>query len=442
MGYKENLVNLLSNIIHDKLNLLSIAKDNIDMSNKIQEIENVLNVDEIGNIDNDKLRDILKDITDEATIDSIISNINMIKIVINGKNNGLELSLDDSQISLIKGVYELVNDHRVKLDDENIETKKKLEDFISNCEHLSDEISSGVLKDIDTLDLVFNESNVSIDEIINIKFDILRNNNNNYNLNLDGKVKEEVDLRIIFKGIDTDLDSFSNIEKKLIFNYCNIDDVSSLVTFLNENNINLDKSNLLFIMLFSNLNIFSNVYSLCVDNGLNFNDMFKMPGVFISIDNKEYVNNIINEISNDDEFYIVSYLSNLGFYHENFIKNISLVSGIGLNIKECFSINPLMFVIPDMEKNITILSDMNLNVNDFCVVVINPYLATSKSSFKESGLGEYLNNNPIRLCTSYFRLRNIVSNIVDARKNGGIIFRSLSDKKNYWLSKEVTRDKR
>ena len=92
-----------------------------------------------------------------------------------------------------------------------------------------------------------------------------------------------------------------------------------------------------------------------------------------------------------------------------------------------------------MSKNITILSNLDLSSDIFSVVVINPFLATSISSFAECGLKEYLDNNPLRLTTSYYRLKYISSNIIRARKNGKTIFRSLSDKKHYWLTKDITR---
>ena len=99
----------------------------------------------------------------------------------------------------------------------------------------------------------------------------------------------------------------------------------------------------------------------------------------------------------------------------------------------------LSLIVPDLSKNITILSDLSLSNKDFSIVVINPFLATSRSGFEECGLSDYINANPLRLTTSYYRLKSISANIVTARKNGQVIFRSLSDKKNYWLNKNITR---
>ena len=111
-----------------------------------------------------------------------------------------------------------------------------------------------------------------------------------------------------------------------------------------------------------------------------------------------------------------------------------------MDVSTIFNSNPLSIIVPDMSKNITILSSMDLSSEVFSSVVINPFLATSISSFSDCGLREYLNNNPLRLTTSYYRLKSISSNIIRARKNGKPIFRSLNDKKNYWLTKDITRD--
>ncbi|MBP3920190.1 MAG: hypothetical protein J6D28_01350 [Bacilli bacterium] len=442
MEIKNNLIEMLSNIIHDKMNQLKQSQDNIEKSNKIKEIEEMLNESEINKIDDNKLKETLKEITDMDTIESIISNIDMIKIVINGINNGLELSLDESQLALISGVQELISNYRNELDETNIEKRQKLEEFIANCEQLSTEISSGVIRDIKTLDQILNESDIPINDIIDIKFDILKNNNNNYNLNLNGKVKEEVDIRITLKNIDIDLDTFSDIEKNILVNYSNIDNIIEITNYIKENNLNIKKNDILYILLFSNKDILSNIYNICNEYKLEFENMFKIPGTFISEENKEKISTMLNETKDNQEYYMISYLENIGAYYEKFITNITQLKNNNFNIKECFENNILIFVIPDIEKNITILSDMNLNNKDFSTIVINPYLATSRSSFNECGLKEYLTNNPIRLTTSYYRLKNIAANIVEARKNGGIIFRSLSDKKNYWLAKNITHNKR
>ena len=122
-----------------------------------------------------------------------------------------------------------------------------------------------------------------------------------------------------------------------------------------------------------------------------------------------------------------------------FLENISVLEANNRSVSDCYKHNILSLIIPDLAKNIIILSDIKLSNKEFSIVVINPFLATSRSSFNECGLGEYLSENPLRLTTSYYRLRSISSNIVFARKNGQPIFRSLNDKKTYWLNKNITR---
>ena len=213
MKFKNYLVELLSNIIHDRLKMLSDAKNDMKKTDQYKKVEDLFSdINNIVDVEDDELRSVLLDITDSDTVDGIISNVDMIKIVLNGKNSGLDLSLDDSQENLIKGVYDIVNNYRVELETKNQEARDYLENFISKCESLSSEIGTGVVRDIDTLDQIFSDNNVSIDDVVKCKFEILRNNNKNYNLNLEGKVKEEVNLRIILKKIDVDFDQVSIIQ--------------------------------------------------------------------------------------------------------------------------------------------------------------------------------------------------------------------------------------
>lgn len=440
MELKNYLIELLSGIIQDRLKMLDDAKNNIKKANDFKRIEDFFSdVDNVVNVDKDELKNVLSEITDDDTITAIIANIEMIKIVENGISNGLDLSLDESQIALVNGVYELVSNYITELENKNVEIKASLDDFISKCESLSNDIGTGVVRDIDTLNEIFSVSDVSREDVVKAKFEILKNNSKNYNMNLDGKVKEEIDLRIALKQIDVDLDTYSDIEKRLLVSFVDVEKAKLLINYLFVNNIVLNSNQLFIVLLLSNVEIVSNIYDLCQNYKFSFEELFKIPGVFVSAENKDFVTNIINDNINDDDFYVVEYLGNIGSYYENFIKNISLLQDNGKDVLECFNSNILSLIIPDMEKNITILGKMNLTIKEFSIVVINPYLATSKSSFEECGLGEYLNSNPLRLCTSYFRLRNIASNIVDARKNGKIIFRSLSDKKNYWLAKNITK---
>ena len=113
MELKNYLVELLSNIINDKLKELS------DSNKELKKSEDYLKIEEMFSdssgvlmVDNDDLRRVLSDITDSDTVDGIISNVDMIKIVLNGENSGLELSLDDSQKDLIRGVYDIVSNYR------------------------------------------------------------------------------------------------------------------------------------------------------------------------------------------------------------------------------------------------------------------------------------------------------------------------------------------
>ena len=436
MELKNYLVELLSNIIHDKLELLSNTNKNMNSIDDYKRIEELFSdTANILKIDNDDLRNVLSKITDSDTVEEIISNIDMIKIVVNGQNNGLDLSLDDSQEALIKGVYEIVNNFRTKIENENIETRKYLEDFIDKCESLSNEIGTGVVRDVETLDSILVDSDVNIDDIIKCKYEILRNNNKNYNLNLEGKVKEEVELRIAFKKLNIDLDSYSEIERRILINYGDISNIKALIDFISSNKLEFSSRNLFIVLLLSNVSNLTKICEITDKYEININRLFMMPGVFIS--SKDPIETIIAENKTENDYYIIEYLENIGAYFDNFINNISIVSN-NRNVKECFESNMLAFIIPDMNKNNTILEELTLTDKEFSIIVINPFLATSISGFTESGLSEYIKSNPLRLTTSYYRLREINLRIVNARRNGNIIFRSLSDKKNYWLAKNIT----
>ena len=440
MKLRNYLVDLLSNIIHDKLKLLADTKNDIKKIDDYKKVEELFSdINNIVNVSDDDLRNVLSDVVDSDTIDGIISNVDMIKIVLNGKNSGLDLSLDKSQEDLIKGVYDTVNNYRLDLEGKNSEMKSSLEEFISKCQGLSSEIGTGVVRDIDTLDEIFTENNVSLDDIINSKFEILRNNSKNYNLDLQGNVKEEVDLRIVLKKLDIEIDSYSELEKKLLITYGDIEKISNIVDFILDNGLKFDSSNLFLVMLFSDTTILSSILDVSKNYGISIDGLFKIPGVFISGNTKDLISTVISDNSSDPDFSVIENLKYISSCYETFMNNISLIESANRSVSECFNNNILSLIVPDLSKNITILSDMNLSDKDFSVVVINPFLATSRSSFVECGLSEYLNSNPLRLTTSYYRLKNIASNIVSARKNGKIIFRSLSDKKNYWLAKSITR---
>ena len=437
MELKNYLVNLLSNIIHDRLQMLSETKNGMKKTDDYKKVEDLFSdINNIINVDDDFLKDVLSGITDQETVDGIISNVDMIKIVLKGKSEGLDLDIDSSQEELVKGVYEIVNNYREELEAKNNETRDYLESFISKCQSLSAEIGTGVVRDIGTLDEIFSENNVPLEDIIRAKYDILRNNNKNYNTQLDDNVKEEVQLRIVFKDLDIDFDLFSDIEKRLLVE-CNIDSISEMVKFIIDNKLNISSDNLFMLLLLSNVSILSNILEICESYDFDINRLFGIPGVFVSKDVN--VSNILDGNRNDEEFYIIERFQYIQPMYELFLDNITLMEANNRSVSDCFKYNMLSLIVPDLSKNITILSDLSLSNKDFSVVVINPFLATSRSGFEECGLSDYIKNNPLRLTTSYYRLKSISANIINARRNGQVIFRSLSDKKNYWLTKNITR---
>ena len=440
MKLKNFLIELLSNIIHDRLDMLAETNKDMRKTEEYKKVEELFSdVSNVIDVNDDELREVLLDITDSDTVDGIISNVDMIKIVLNGKNDGLDLSLDDSQIDLIKGVYEIVNNYRVELETKNNETRAYLEDFISKCQGLSTEIGTGVVRDIDTLDEIFTDNNVSIDDIVKCKFEILRNNNKNFNLNLEGKVKEEVDLRILLKKINVDFDSYSDIEKRLLVNYCDVSKATELIDYISDNNLNFNSNHLFIIMIFSSLSILSNILEISENYDMDLNNLFTIPGIFVSNESSEILSNILTENKDDSDYYIIENLQYINPSYELFVDNISLLEANNISVSDCYKGNILSLIVIDLAKNINILSGLKLSNKVFSVVVINPFLATSLSSFKDCGLSEYIEKNPMRLTTSYYRIKDISSNIIHARKNGLVIFRSLSDKKNYWLAKSITR---
>jgi len=438
MELKSELVLLLSNIIQDRLKQLALTKNDMKRTEDYKKIEDLFSdSDNIVNVSDEDLRSILSDITDSDTVDGIISNVDMIKIVLNGKNNGLDLSLDESQEELIHGVYEIVNNYRTDLENKNNETRAYLEDFISKCQGLSSEIGTGVVRDVDTLDSIFSDNNVPLSDVIKCKYEILSNNSKNYNLNLDDKVKEEIDLRIILQKISFDFDSYSEIEKKILVDNCSIESASEVISYISDNDITLDGNQLFIILLLSNCAIFSNIYELSKEYGFNFSSLFMIPGVFVSKDVS--VSSILDGYRDSEDFYVIESLGCISSMYELFLDNISILEANNRSVSDCFNNNILSLIVPDLSKNITILDSISLSNKEFSIVCINPFLATSISSFAECGLGDYIKNNPLRLTTSYYRLKSISFNIVSSRRDGKPIFRSLNDKKTYWLNKNITR---
>ena len=189
--------------------------------------------------------------------------------------------------------------------------------------------------------------------------------------------------------------------------------------------------------MLSNVSILSNIYDLCKTYNMNIGNLMNMPGIFVSKDVN--ISSILDGNRDDEEFYVIERFQYIEPTYELFVDNISLLEANNRSVSDCYKHNMLSLIVPDLSKNITILSDLSLSNKDFSIVVINPFLATSRSGFEECGLSDYINANPLRLTTSYYRLKSISANIVTARKNGQVIFRSLSDKKNYWLNKNITR---
>ena len=183
MELKNYLVEMLSNIIHDKLQMLSEIKDDIKKTEEYKKVdEKFSDYKSIVDVDDEELRTTLSEIADSETADEIVSNIDMIKIVINGINDGLDLTLDDSQEELIKGVHDTISSYCDDVFKRNNDAKKNLEEFISKCGELSQEIGTGVVRSIDVLDEIFKENEVPIDDIIKVKYEILHNNSKNYNI--------------------------------------------------------------------------------------------------------------------------------------------------------------------------------------------------------------------------------------------------------------------
>ena len=251
-------------------------------------------------------------------------------------------------------------------------------------------------------------------------------------MDLDGHVKEEVKLILSLKKVNIDFDSFSDSEKNVLVTYSDEKNVEEIIDCIVSNDISVNQSILFLLLLFSDCTILKSVVDYSSKYSLSFSELYKIPGVFVSSDRLDLINKIVSENSEFD------YLKYIGNYYDIFVQNISILEENNINVSECFNNNSLSLIIPDMKKNITILSNLNLD-SVFSVVVINPFLATSISSFEDCGLKDYILANPLRLTTSYYRLKSISSNIISARKNGKVIFRSLSDKKNYWLTKDITR---
>jgi hypothetical protein len=435
MELKNYLVEMLSNIIHDRLQELSEIKNDIKKSEEFKKVEEMFSdVNNVVNVDNEELRNVLLAITDEEdTVNEIISNLDMIKIVIKGMNEGLDLSLDDSQKDLIKGVHDTIDNYCNDVMKNNTKTKSYLETFLSRCEELSQEIGTGVVRSIDVLDEIFKENDVPLEDVIKVKYEILRNNSKNYNMNLNGHVKEEVKLILSLKKVNIDLDSYSDLEKSILVSYADEKNIDSLIDYISSNDISVNQSILFVLLLFSNVDILSSINEMVKKYNFSFSELYKIPGIFVASDKMDLINTIVTDNADFE------YLKYIGSYYDLFVSNISILEENGINVSECFNNNSLSLIIPDMKKNITILSNLNLDISVFSVVVINPFLATSISSFEECGLKDYILANPLRLTTSYYRLKSISSNIISARKNGKVIFRSLSDKKNYWLTKDITR---
>ena len=316
-------------------------------------LETINDIIDSFSISNDDKKQLKEDI---STIMTILKLNNI---------SGTTLVLDDSQINVLNKftnyLHEYVATRRDFATYENIDIEKITflnDKYKSLATLLNNPKNKKFVSDISTLNILFDENNVSSDEKRDILLSIIKYNKSLFNYK---KKEDESSLtkygdldidkvRVIFKKYDYDFDSYSdNFRNKVLGNgsFVRIREVLDSLSKYKFPKV-LNEYTLMSLLLGSDKETISKCVSLATSNKLKVEQLLRIPGVLIKRQNGTILSKRYNKFrivgydsdNYKDEVYIVGSF-------KDFEKNIYSLSKYGLSIKNVFNRCPLVLVIPN-----------------------------------------------------------------------------------------------
>lgn len=313
----------------------------------------------------------INDIIDSFSISNdekkqLKENISTIMTILKLNNiSGTTLVLDDSQINVLNKFTNYLHEYVVTRRDfatyENIDIEKITflnDKYKSLATLLNNPKNKKFVSDISTLNILFDENNVSSDERRDILLSIIKYNKSLFNYKKkedESSITKYGDLdidkvRVIFKKYDYDFDSFSdNFRNKVLGNgsFVRIREVLDSLSKYKFPKV-LNEYTLMSLLLGSDKETISRCVSLATSNKLKVEQLLRIPGVLIKRENGTILSKRYNKFrivgydsdNYKDEVYIVGSF-------KDFEKNIYSLSKYGLSIKNVFNRCPLVLVIPN-----------------------------------------------------------------------------------------------
>lgn len=366
----DNLIHLLKKSISEKKAIIHRYyqyKD--DTLEEKQELEKLMFAS-CYNISTVSLETI-NDIIDSFSISNdekkqLKENISTIMTILKLNNiSGTTLVLDDSQINVLNKFTNYLHEYVVTRRDfatyENIDIEKITflnDKYKSLATLLNNPKNKKFVSDIPTLNILFDENNVSSDERRDILLSIIKYNKSLFNYKKkedESSITKYGDLdidkvRAIFKKYDYDFDSFSESFRNKVLGNGSFVRIREVLDSLSKYKFPkvLNEYTLMSLLLGSDKETISKCVSLATSNKLKVEQLLRIPGVLIKRENGTILSKRYNKFrivgydsdNYKDEVYIVGSF-------KDFEKNIYSLSKYGLSIKNVFNRCPLVLVIPN-----------------------------------------------------------------------------------------------
>ena len=316
-------------------------------------LETINDIIDSFSISNDEKKQLKEDI---STIMTILKLNNI---------SGTTLVLDDSQINVLNKFTNYLHEYVVTRRDfatyENIDIEKisSLNDkYKSLATLLNNPKNKKFVSDISTLNILFDENNVSSDERRDILLSIIKYNKSLFNYKKkedESSITKYGDLdidkvRVIFKKYDYDFDSYSESFRNKVLGNGSFVRIREVLDSLSKYKFPkvLNEYTLMSLLLGADKETISKCVSLATSNKLKVEQLLRIPGVLIKRENGTILSKRYNKFrivgydsdNYKDEVYIVGSF-------KDFEKNIYSLSKYGLSIKNVFNRCPLVLVIPN-----------------------------------------------------------------------------------------------
>lgn len=316
-------------------------------------LETINDIIDSFSISNDDKKQLKEDI---STIMTILKLNNI---------SGTTLVLDDSQINVLNKFTNYLHEYVVTRRDfatyENIDIEKITflnDKYKSLATLLNNPKNKKFVSDIPTLNILFDENNVSSDERRDILLSIIKYNKSLFNYKKkedESSITKYGDLdidkvRAIFKKYDYDFDSYSESFRNKVLGNGSFVRIREVLDSLSKYKFPkvLNEYTLMSLLLGSDKETISKCVSLATSNKLKVEQLLRIPGVLIKRENGTILSKRYNKFrivgydsdNYKDEVYIVGSF-------KDFEKNIYSLSKYGLSIKNVFNRCPLVLVIPN-----------------------------------------------------------------------------------------------